>query len=428
MNDKNKELDDFFRKGLEDPTDHAVYREADWESLDQMLQKNRKKRGAIYWLPIISSAAALVLLFLGWWLFRPVAEHGSKPRVEAALHPKHLNDAKPGTSVALVGQSPGVKQPSTSLASSAANKIETADNGKTIRLAGSRRGMHQTGVNLRYDDTRLTGVSSSNTGTAYNDDPGLFRKNEQLSAVSVQSVFDLSLINSVDVDSYIIPGLAVRSQTGLKTTGSNKSTASSRPQFALTVLAAPDINGVGSFQQGKVGTNAGLQFSVGLSKFSITTGVIYSAKPYLTGFEDYHTPYKFPVNPVNVMADCRMLDIPLDIGYQVYNKHQNKISIGTGLSSYLMLHENYTFNYAGSNSAYGNTGPTNFTVLHSKNYLMGVFNLNATYERPVSSKINIAIEPYLKLPLTNIGYSQVRLQSTGVAVGLKWNLNSLTKP
>jgi hypothetical protein len=430
-NDKDKELDDFIRKGLDDPSDHAVYREADWESLDQMLEKNKKRRGAVYWLPIISSVAALALLFLGWWLFHPVAEHDSKPRTEAALHPKRVKDIKSSAAGSLAKQSPGVKQPATGLLNLAANNnIKNADNGTNLHVAGSGHGIRQTGGNNhRYGNVNsVAGVLPAKAETENNAEPGLFRTNEKLSAVSMKGVFEPHLINSEGVNNHHIAGLAVRSQLGLKTAGSIKNTMRNRPQFALTVLAAPDINGVGSFQQSKIGTNAGLQFSAGLSKFTITTGVIYSAKPYLTNFEDYHTPYKFPVSPVNVTADCRMLDIPLDIGYQVYNKHQNKISIGTGLSSYIMLHENYTFNYAGSNSAYGYTSPTNYTVPHSKSYLMGVFNLNATYERPINSKINIAVEPYLKLPLTNIGYSQVRLQSTGVAVGLKWNLNSLTKP
>ena len=150
-------------------------------------------------------------------------------------------------------------------------------------------------------------------------------------------------------------------------------------------------------------------------------GIIYSAKPYTTGFQNYHTPYTFATNPSNVTADCRMLDIPLNIGYQVFNRYNTKISIGGGLSSYIMLHQNFTFNYS-----YGSVGgPSNYNVQGSSKYLFGVANLNATYERQINSKFGLSLQPYLKLPLTNIGYSKVRLQTTGVAVGLTWNLNSI---
>ena len=202
-----------------------------------------------------------------------------------------------------------------------------------------------------------------------------------------------------------------------------------RPQYTLSVVAAPDLNGVSSFAQSKVGTNIGLTFAMGVSrKLTISTGALYSVKPYLTSFANYNSGsgYKWPVNPQSVTADCRMLDIPLNIGYQVYHKQQNKISIGTGLSSYLMLHESYKFTY---NNLYGGaSGPANYTVPNPGKYFFGVMNLNATYERQLNSKVGISIQPYLKVPLSNVGYSQVKLQTTGVAVGLSWNLNSLKTP
>ena len=165
---------------------------------------------------------------------------------------------------------------------------------------------------------------------------------------------------------------------------------------------------------------------MGLSrKFSISTGAIYSVKPYVTNFENYHTLYHFPTNPVNVTADCRMLDVPLNLGYQIYNRHQNSITVGTGLSSYIMLHENYKFNYA---NTYYSVGPAQYTVPNSSGYYFGILNLNATFQHQVSSKVGFSVQPYFKLPLSNIGYSQVRLQTTGVALGLTWNLNSFSRP
>src|ERR1700731_4395633 len=68
--DKDKELDDFFKKGLEDPVDQAQYQEKDWDALEQMLDKDKKRRGIVYWLPILGTVAALLLLFLGWWVFQ----------------------------------------------------------------------------------------------------------------------------------------------------------------------------------------------------------------------------------------------------------------------------------------------------------------------------------------------------------------------
>jgi hypothetical protein len=182
---------------------------------------------------------------------------------------------------------------------------------------------------------------------------------------------------------------------------------------------------VKGFSQNKVGTNAGLLLTVGVSKkWSISTGAVYADKPYLTDFANYSSAYQFNTNPTSVSASCIVLDIPLNVGYQLYNGGGNKFSLGTGLSSYFMLRENYTFNYAGSYPG----GPTSYNIRNQNKHIMGVLNLNATYQREVSSKFGVGVQPYFKVPLTGIGYGQVNLKSAGVAVGVTWNINTGIKP
>ncbi|GAC1311655.1 MAG: hypothetical protein NVSMB24_31620 [Mucilaginibacter sp.] len=444
-NEKDKNLDDVFRKGLEDPVHHAVYKENDWNALEAMLDKHAKRRGIVYWLPVLGSAAALLLLFLGWWAFRtnpvqtstklqavnhhqqtkngagePVRQPGGSHNTALQSQVINHQQATTGTGGGSTGQSIDRKQTSKNAANYAGN-VESGKTGSTgnsfftSTAAGSRRGT----AKVRSGEKQDVPAFEPTIGN---------RDYAALTAVSTAPVFEAGLIGSSSVSTYQIniPAIVATKNPG---TGKEKMKikvqTAYRPQFAISVLVAPDLNGVGSFQQSKVGTNVGLLFSAGVSKkFTISTGALYSVKPYLANFADYHTRYKFPVSPVNVTADCRMLDIPLNLGYQVYNKQQNRLSIGTGLSSYIMLHEHYTYNYNDIH-AYG---PSGYTVPKSSKYFFGVLNLNATYERQLNSKIAISAQPYLKLPLTNIGYGQVKLQSTGVAVGLKWNLNSLTKP
>jgi hypothetical protein len=193
----------------------------------------------------------------------------------------------------------------------------------------------------------------------------------------------------------------------------------------LSVLAASEVNGVGSFQSTSKGTNVGLMFSVGIKKFTISTGANYSSKPYTLPFDQYHTSYKFKNTPEYVSADCRVLDIPINFGYQLYNKSRNKISVGTGISSYIMMHESYTYDYGNTTTLYG---PSYYAVKGKGKYLFSIMNLEANYERKINSQVGLSLQPYLKIPLSNIGYSQVKVQTFGVAVGINWNINSLTKP
>src|ERR1019366_659416 len=84
--EQDDQLDDLFKKGLGDPVDQISYKEGDWTSLEQMLEKHRKRGGVVYWLPVLSGAAALLLLFLGWWFFRPKATpHHSPEHIQAVI-------------------------------------------------------------------------------------------------------------------------------------------------------------------------------------------------------------------------------------------------------------------------------------------------------------------------------------------------------
>jgi hypothetical protein len=423
--DKDKELDDFLRKGLEDPVDKTQYQEKDWDALEQMLDKDKKRRGIVYWLPVLSAVAALLLLFLGWWAFQSNnVQHSDKRLHSQTLVKNGVNhkESNTGTNAVTIPRNTDSK---------------TADNETTANHKTT--GNKQTTPSVADYANVHKGVKINTNGKAYFTVPSngsVYSITEEGKKAMLNAPFSEILV-AVSAESIVVPGSIIAQPIhsfDIQKTGYNpkdnsknnkniiKQPIAFRPQYALSVLAAPDINGVGSFQQSKVGTNVGLLFSAGLlKKLTISTGVLYSAKPYTMAFQNYHTQYQFTENPVNVTADCRMLDIPLNVGYQLYGKRQNKISIGTGLSSYIMLNESYKFNYDDSYV----TGPSNFNVPNSGKYFFGVLNLNATYQRQLNSKVGISFQPYLKLPLTNLGYSQVRLQTTGIAVGLNWNLNSL---
>jgi hypothetical protein len=407
MNPEN-ELDDLFKKRLEDPVDNQSYSEADWDALEQMLDKQKKPRGVVYWLPVFGSVAALLLLFLGYMVFRPKTA-GPKPAINnQAVVPDSAHSGKSGGSI----------RQQTDQSSKASKPVAIAKN----LTSGTDGGNHKPFQPLSaYGARRNAGLVKQDLANQANN-----RSDELLTAPGTSYA-----LGSTRIDAEPIYVVKLAGSTRAAITPENKSAAGIkkpagyRPQFALTVMAAPDINGVGSFQQSKVGTNEGLLFSAGLSrKLTVSTGAIYSIKPYITGFENYHTAYQFPVNPINVTADCRMLDVPINIGYQIFNKHQNSISVGTGLSSYIMLHESYKFNYG--NAYY--TGPAQYTVPNADGYYFAILNLNATFQHQVNSKVGVTFQPYVKLPLTSVGYSQVRLQTTGVALGLTWNLNSPSKP
>jgi hypothetical protein len=111
------------------------------------------------------------------------------------------------------------------------------------------------------------------------------------------------------------------------------------------------------------------------------------------------------------------------LNYTVLNKGKNTLSLGTGMSSYLMLKEDYRFNYA-KNYNYPNS---NYSITNQNQHWFGVLNFEAKYQRQISPKFAIGLQPYMKVPINDIGFANVKLQSLGMAINFNWNLNAFPK-
>ncbi len=499
-NEWGKKLDDLFKKRLENPENEAGYREGDWDALEDMLDK-RKKRGVIYLLPIISSVAALILVVVGFWLYKPKKEQvgdKSQSQITKVIVPKVVNPAvvkdqpkeNNDTKNEVIAQQP-IVTPAAKIAKNSPFKAKvitvptrqdsTLNNSQVIAVVpvvkpviknketvlpksvvmvnntpqiqapkfnapvvASNWTNKSPLVNLNGTNNNNAGATGTRPGGAVslNTTPPALRNDNTVAAVSTPHP-DVSL----PVNANVVPQqqsatlIAAKPATAAEKSNaammkllentsqpntnklSAKTQASLRSRFSGTILGAQDINGAGSFKQSKVGSKAGLVFAAGVSqKLTISTGAVYSSTPYAANYDNFSLPYQPKVPPVSMSANCQMLDIPINIGYKVYNKGKNTVSFGTGLSSYIMLQQDYSFNYAASSGI-----PTrDYSVPNSSSYLFKIVNLNATYERQISSKAGISVQPYLKLPLAAVGYSQVKLQTTGIAVGLSWSLDSST--
>jgi hypothetical protein len=440
-----KNLDEFFKQHLADPVDKAEFREDDWDALEQMLGK--KRRGVVFWLPYISSAAAVLLVFFGWLMFKPHGtDHAQKPQQQVAVNhtqqttvdktqktqqPTVISNTQKSQQQAVTTNQPKENNANTLATTNKHDKAVTkqvqpgylADN--TNKVAGGHNIKNSTLPGER-PDLAQNGRAGIDTVSGRNDIYNI-RDHAMLTAVSREPDMTLTTIGMPALASINILPKTTAGSTSADAAKTGKKAAgvkglSFHPQYTLSVLASSELNGVGTFQQGSSGTNVGLLFSAGYKKFSITTGATYSLKPYTLPFDEYHTTYKFKNAPESVSADCRVLDIPINIDYQVYNKARNKISVGTGLSSYIMMHESYTYDYGSSDVLYG---PSYYAVKTRGKYMFSIMNIEATYQRQVNSKVGISIQPYLKVPLSDIGYSQIKVQTFGVAVGLNWNINPL---
>jgi hypothetical protein len=462
-----EDLDNLFKKSMDDPANHRAFNEDDWDAFEQMLDAGKKRRGIVYWLPRASAIAAMLLLALGWWFFIKPAkvvddtntQAGVKPTITKPKTKQGANDdaTKQSLKDTVAGKQPvddnlaatpkndtiWSKHSGRNLAGTKSQKdtIWNSQPGTNNLAAGkkARKMSPNTQLPLTMSGGSNNNVAGSDRFAKNTRDADSLKNSAQMAGVNpVRGTVEYMLANqfyslhiketplpSPDFKTQIDMPVATASNTDKPAKKITKQGFGYRPQLAITALASSDVNGTSSFQ-GKMGSNYGALLSLGLTKkLTITSGVVYSSKPYNTSFANYNTAYVFKHEPSDVTADCKMLDIPINIGYQVFGNFRNKISVGTGFSSYIMLHEKYTYNYAdGNNPAW----PQSYTVPNSKGYYLSILNLNATYERKINSKFGLSVQPYMKVPLSGVGYSDLKLQSTGVAVGVTYNINAFRKP
>jgi hypothetical protein len=82
-----------------------------------------------------------------------------------------------------------------------------------------------------------------------------------------------------------------------------------------------------------------------------------------------------------------------------------------------MLKEKYSYSY---NGAY--QGPENFEVRNQNQHYLGIANVGVEFQHKINNNLSISAKPFMKIPLTDIGYGNSKLSSTGVAVSVNMNL------
>ena len=114
--------------------------------------------------------------------------------------------------------------------------------------------------------------------------------------------------------------------------------------------------------------------------------------------------------------------MPVNIRYDLVAAKRNYAFVSAGLSSYFMQQEDYDFHYT-TNSGYYSSRYRSYEV--SDQYWFSVLNLSAGYERMLTRRLSLQVEPYMKLPLNGIGFGNMDLSSYGVFFGVKYHTGTL---
>ncbi|MFN2457366.1 MAG: outer membrane beta-barrel protein [Chitinophagaceae bacterium] len=193
-----------------------------------------------------------------------------------------------------------------------------------------------------------------------------------------------------------------------------------KSKLYLTMLLGPDVSTV-KFQKVKgvgysIGVTAGYTFG---KHFAAEAGIIWDRKKYYTDGSLFKTDkIQLPShsNILQASGYCDMLEIPINIRLNFSSGKKNNWYALTGFSSYLMQKEEYDYEYERYNVLYN----SNKYYRNASQHWFSVVNLGVGYERQLGRSAKIRFEPYIKLPLREMGVGSLPLSSTGMYVGVTY--------
>lgn len=203
-----------------------------------------------------------------------------------------------------------------------------------------------------------------------------------------------------------------------------KATAAPAFQKGLSVriLGAPDLSFIGFDQIKRPGTTVGALLEYRFSqRFSLQAGAIQTMKLYDALGSQYVWPeawYSQKARPVSIEAACKVLDIPINLRYDISQASDRRWFVSTGISSYKMLNEKYTYNYAPH--TYGIKWPG--WEGSTGSYRFGILNLSMGFERQIGKNFTLQAEPYFKVPLAQVGLGKIKLNTTGLYISARYRL------
>jgi hypothetical protein len=187
-------------------------------------------------------------------------------------------------------------------------------------------------------------------------------------------------------------------------------------RWAVGLTLGPDWSMVGGKSQARAGLDKGITIQYRISrKWSLETGILLASKIYSARPEDYHSVNPYP-NATAIDASCRVIDLPLNVRYNIWQPEKEQVFAVAGLSSFWMQKESYRFTYDANGAS-----PTSETdIYHQNRHLLSIANMALGYEH-TWGRISAQASTYVKIPLAGIGYGRVKLFSTGILASVKYN-------
>jgi hypothetical protein len=196
-----------------------------------------------------------------------------------------------------------------------------------------------------------------------------------------------------------------------------KKAAGRKTSFYAGILGAPDLTMVKYQSVKHTGFNIGILLGYNINrKWAVETGVYLDRKKYYTEGE-YFNAKNIYLQPgyklLNADGSCNMVEVPVNLRYNLNPDSKTKWFGTAGLSTYFMTRESYAFDWTDgtwNGSGFG-------TYKKPSQYWFSVINLSFGLEQRLGKGGFLRIEPYWRIPTRGMGTGSLPIMSTGLNIG-----------
>jgi hypothetical protein len=206
-----------------------------------------------------------------------------------------------------------------------------------------------------------------------------------------------------------------------KKNGSSRTGMNDEKGLYAGIVSGIDLSSI-HFQSLKTGVSKGLIIGYSFNKhWSVESGLLWDNKRFYDDGSTFAPPGYTPtggVRIVGVNGKSRLYEWPINVKYVIVPEI-NGLFTTLGFSSYYMKHENYDYEYVQNNQPGGHNYLAYTNV--SKNWF-SVLNMSLGYSHKLGGVGSVRVEPYLKVPLKNLGVGNMPIMSTGLNIGFTRSL------
>ena len=195
-----------------------------------------------------------------------------------------------------------------------------------------------------------------------------------------------------------------------------------QPKIYFNLLGGPDASRVKTENVKNIGFSLGAGLGYDINKhLAVEAAALYSDKHYKSAYKDFNnskTNWSSYDIIQELQGECKMIEIPVTLRYNIGTTRGHRFFAAAGLSSYIMKKESYTYDYTYTTYPGARVYNTSKSYSNSSKNWLSVLQLSAGWQKNIGKKISVRLQPYYNVPLSGVGIGSLHISGAGVLAGL----------